>query len=377
MKRILCAILTLSMLLTLSACGSSGDSGTPGATSDAASDSASTSAGSEASAIESDPALVASEVDVDNASTEGTEITLSLNHVGATTHPYQYGMAKFAQLVTAYTDGTVGVTVYPASQIASGAKAVEFVQMGTLDMCLESTMALENFVPEVGVLNLPFLFTTKEQCYTVLDGPVGDEIKAMAEQYGFKILAWMDNGFRDITNSVRPITGPDDLKGIKLRTPESAVFLDTFTQLGATPTAMATSELFSALQLGTVEGQENAPSTTVNNKYHEILKYYSVTHHIYTAEPLIISLDKWNSLSADQQAAMQLAANEACAYEREKSDESVDINMKIVIDSGMEVNELSDESVAAFQEACKPIYEKYQSNYGDMISKIQDAVKQS
>ena len=361
------------MVLALTACGGGNDSGGAGG----ASAGGNTSAGGDASNVQppaSDPDLVASEVDINNPSTTGSEMTLSLNHVGATTHPYQYGCAKFAQLVNAYTDGAIGITVYPASQIASGAKAIEFVQMGTLDMCLESTMSLENFVVESGVLNLPFLFTTKDEVYTVLDGPVGDELKEIAEGYGFKILCWMDNGFRDITNTKRSITMPDDLKGMMLRTPESSVFIDTFTQFGATSTAMPVSEVFSAIQLGTVDGQENPVSNNVNNKFYEVCDYYSVTHHIYTAEPLILSMDKWNSLTAEQQAAMQQAADEACAYERQKSDETDAANLQVIKDYGCTVNELTPEQSAAFQDACKPLYEKYESTYGDLIGKIQDAV---
>ena len=151
------------------------------------------------------------------------EVTLSLNHVGATTHPYQYGSERFAELVSEKTGGRIAVEVYPASQIASGAKAIEFVQMGTLDIALESTMAAENFIPEIGVLNLPFLFENADQAFSVLDGDVGNELRAAAEAKGFKILCWMYNGFRDISNSVKPITAPEDLKGLKIRVPESQV----------------------------------------------------------------------------------------------------------------------------------------------------------
>ncbi len=212
------------------------------------------------------------------------EVTLSLNHVGATTHPYQYGSERFAELVSEKTGGRIAVEVYPASQIASGAKAIEFVQMGTLDIALESTMAAENFIPEIGVLNLPFLFENADQAFSVLDGDVGNELRAAAEAKGFKILCWMYNGFRDISNSVKPITAPEDLKGLKIRVPESQVFLKTFETLGGVPTPMAISEVFTAMQLKTVDGQENPSAIFVNNKYNEVNDYYSVTHHIFTAE---------------------------------------------------------------------------------------------
>ena len=320
-------------------------------------------------------ALSLADIDINAASTEGSVMTFSLNHVGATTHPYQYGAAAFAKLVKEYTGGKYGVTVYPASQIASGAKAIEFVQMGTLDICLDSTMALENFVPEDGVLNLPFLFSTKKEVYEVLDGPVGDELKGFAENYGFKILCWMDNGFRDMSNSVRRIAQPDDLKGMKLRTPESPVFIDTFTQLGAVPTAMAVSEVFSAMQLGIVDGQENPSSNFVNNKYIEINKFYTLSHHIYTAEPLIMNIDKWESLDEETRAAIQKAANEACTLEREYSDNIDAENIKTIEAGGVEVTRLTSEQVDAFKAAVAPVYEKYKGQFGDSITKIQEAVK--
>ncbi|MBQ3645373.1 MAG: TRAP transporter substrate-binding protein [Synergistaceae bacterium] len=320
-------------------------------------------------------ALTVDDIDINNPNTQGSEVTLGVNHVGATTHPYQYGCAAFAKLVHQYTDGKVGVTVYPASQIASGAKAIEFVQMGTLDMCLESTMALENFVPEDGVLNLPFLFSTKKEVYTVLDGPVGDELKKFAENYGFKILCWMDNGFRDISNKVRPLTKPEDFKGIKLRTPESPVFIDTFTQLGSIPTAMAVSEVFSSIQLGIVDGQENPSSNFINNKYYEVNKYYTISHHIYTAEPLMIGIDRWEQFDDATKEAIQRAANEAKDFERQVSDNMVERDLKQIKEYGVEINEWTPEQVQVFKDAVAPIYEKYKATYGDTIAKIQEAVK--
>jgi TRAP-type C4-dicarboxylate transport system substrate-binding protein len=133
--------------------------------------------------------------------TQQKPVNFSLNHVGATSHFYHEGSLKFADLVKTATNGAITIDVFPSSQIASGAKVIEFVQMGTLDIALESTMALENFVPESGVLNLPFMFNSKEDAFRLLDGDIGKEIEKAAEAKGFKILAWWDNGFRYISNS--------------------------------------------------------------------------------------------------------------------------------------------------------------------------------
>lgn len=301
------------------------------------------------------------------------EVTLSLNHVGATTHPYQYGSERFAELVSEKTGGRIAVEVYPASQIASGAKSIEFVQMGTLDIALESTMSAENFVPEIGVLNLPFLFENADQAFTVLDGDVGDELRAAAEAKGFKILCWMYNGFRDISNSVKPITGPEDLKELKIRVPESQVFLKTFETLGAVPTPMAVSEVFTAMQLKTVDGQENPSAIFVNNKYNEVNDYYSVTHHIFTAEPLIMSLDKFNSFSGDDQKALLEAAQEAAEYQRKLAIDSADQELQQIKDAGVNVNVVDD--MSTFKTAVQPVYEAFKDQYGTLIEEIQAAVK--
>lgn len=301
------------------------------------------------------------------------EVTLSLSHGQATTHPFQLGAERFAELTAQKTGGKVAVEIYPAGQIAAGAKAVEFVQMGTLDIALESTMSAENFITEMGVLNMPFLFENEEQVFAALDGDVGKELEAAAEAKGFKILSWMYNGFRDISNSVKPITGPEDLKGLKIRVPESQVFLKTFESLGAVPTPMAVSEVFTAMQLKTVDGQENPSSIFVNNKYNEVNSYYSVTHHIFTPEPLVMNLDKFLSLGEAEQAALLEAAQEAAVYQRQAAMDVAKQELQQIKDAGVSVNVVEDKS--AFKAAVQPVYDAFQNEYGTLIEKIQAAGK--
>jgi len=297
-------------------------------------------------------------------------VNLSLNHVGATSHFYHDGSLKFADLVKQYTNGAITVDVFPASQIASGAKAVEFVQLGTLDIALEATTALENFVPEVGVLNLPFMFKSTADAFKILDGDIGKELERASEAKGFKILAWWDNGFRYMSNSVRPIKRPEDLKGLKMRVPESRVFLETFQTLGAIPTAMAVAEVFSALQLGTVDGQENTQANFVNNKYAEIQKYYSLSRHIFTAEPLIMSLSKFNEFSPEQQRAILRAAQEAGKFERDLSVQAEKKDLETIKAAGVIVDELTD--VNEWVRAVQPVYNSF-SQFNSIRQRIQAA----
>ncbi|MDR2588290.1 MAG: TRAP transporter substrate-binding protein [Spirochaetales bacterium] len=291
------------------------------------------------------------------ASPEQKAVTLSLNHVGAANHFYHGGALKFAELMKEASGGAVTVDVFPASQIASGAKAIEFVQMGTLDLALESTMALENFVPEAGILNLPFVFKTKKDAFRILDGDIGKELEKAAEAKGFKIIAWWDNGFRAISNSSRPVKRPQDVKGLKIRVPESKVFIETFQILGAVPTAMAVAEVFSALQLHTVDGQENTLANFINNKYAEVNKFVSDSRHIYTAEPLIMSLGKFNDFPKNIQDALLKAAQKAGEYERELSLQTDEKDIEAIKAAGVQVDNLTDinEWIAAVQ----PVYKSF------------------
>jgi len=294
---------------------------------------------------------------------------LSLNHVGATDHPYHAGSEKFAELVKEYSGGSLTVTVFPASQIASGAKAIEFVQAGTLDIALESTMAFSNFVREVGVLDLPFLFSNKTRAFGIIDGPVGKKLEEIAEKQGFKVIGWWDNGFRSITSTKGPVASPADLVGLKIRTPESKVFLTTFETLGAVPTPMAVSEVFSALQLRTVDAAENSDSNNIKNKYTEVCPYYSVTKHIYTFEPLVMDLDRFESFSKEEQEALLKAGKEAGEFQRKVSMELDETNMATVrAAEGVTLNIVED--VSEFQAACKPVYEAF-PEFKELLDLIQ------
>lgn len=295
-------------------------------------------------------------------------VNLSLNHVGATDHPYHAGAEKFAELIKEYTDGAITVDVFPASQIASGAKAIEYVQAGTLDIALESTMAFSNFVKEVGVLDMPFLFSNKEEAFRIIDGAVGKELAQIAEKKGFKIIGWWDNGFRSITSTKGPVAAPADLSGLKIRTPESKVFLTTFETLGAIPTPMAVSEVFTALQLGTVDAAENSDSNNIKNKFIEVCPYYSVTKHIYTFEPLIMSIDKFNSFTPEQQEAILKAGKEAGDHEREVSLALDESNMATVKGTeGVTLNIVED--LSEFQAACEPVYKAF-PEFKDLLDMI-------
>ncbi|WP_422446707.1 DctP family TRAP transporter solute-binding subunit [Thermoanaerobacterium sp. DL9XJH110] len=303
----------------------------------------------------------------------GSAVVLKLSHTGNPQHFYQKGAEKFAELVSKNTNDQVKIEIYPSDSLAPQRESVEGAQLGTIDMVLTSTMELSNFESSIGVFDLPFLFSSREKAYAVFDGPVGEKIAKNFENKGLVILAYWENGFRHVTNNKKPIQTPDDLKGMKIRVPESTVYIDTFKALGASPTPISFGELYSALQLGTVDGQENPLAHLINQKFYEVQKYCTLTGHFYTAEPLVISKIVWDKLTPDQQNAIKEAAMEAGRYERELSKEADEKYLQEAKDKGVQFVEKPD--LDAFRKAVEPVYEKYSAKYGNLLTEVRDAAK--
>lgn len=214
---------------------------------------------------------------------------LKLGHTGAPSHHYQTICTLFAKKVAERTGGKVQIDVFPADQLGKQLESVEGVMVGTHDMVLASDTVLSNWVPNMGILNLPFLFNDLSDVRKVLDGPIGARLAKELEPHGAVVIGWWENGMRHVTNNKRPIKTPDDLKGMKIRVPEGEVFVETFKALGAGPTVVSFGELYSALQLGTVDGQENPPAHILTQKFYEVQKYASRTGHIHMSSPLIMN----------------------------------------------------------------------------------------
>jgi tripartite ATP-independent transporter DctP family solute receptor len=303
----------------------------------------------------------------------GSAVVLKLSHTGNPQHFYQKGAEKFAELVNQKTNGQVKIEIYPSDSLAPQRESVEGAQLGTIDMVLTSTMEISNFEPSIGVFDLPFLFSSREKAYAVFDGPIGDQVAKNVENKGLVLLAYWENGYRHITNNKKPINTPEDMKGMKIRVPESSVYIDTFKALGAAPTPISFGELYSSLQLGTVDGQENPLAHLINQKFYEVQKYCTLTGHFYTAEPLLISKIVWDKLTPDQQGALKDAAVEAGKYERELSEKADEDYLKEAKEKGVQFVENPD--LAPFQKAVEPVYEKYQPKFGDLLTEVREAAK--
>jgi tripartite ATP-independent transporter DctP family solute receptor len=253
------------------------------------------------------------------SSTVNAKTILKLGTSTQPSHIYNLAAERFAEIVAKESGGEMEVQIFPAAQLGSERDMVEGLQLGTLEMTLTSTGPLGNFVPQVKLFNLPFLFKDRAAAYAVLDGEIGTEISDRFVNVGIRSLGWFENGFRNITNSKVAIEKPEDMDGIKIRVMEDDVFILTMKALGASPTPMAFGELYTALEQKTVDAQENPLAVINSSRFFEVQKYLAMTGHFYSPAVLLISEITWQSLTPEQQQIITDAAAQAKDYERELS----------------------------------------------------------
>jgi TRAP-type transport system periplasmic protein len=234
-------------------------------------------------------------------------------------HIYNQAAEYLAQIVAERTAGAIEIQVFAASQLGSERDMIEGLQLGSLEMTLTSTGPLGNFVPQVKLFNLPFLFRDREACYRVLDGEIGTRIAALFPRVGIRSLGWYENGFRNITNSKRAINSPEDMQGLKIRVMEDDVFILTMKALGASPLPMAFGELFTALEQRIVDAQENPLAVIHSSRFFEVQQHLAMTGHFYSPAVLLVSETSWQSLSPEHQRILTEAATEARDHERKLS----------------------------------------------------------
>jgi len=295
---------------------------------------------------------------------------LKLGHVAEPAKPYAQAGVKFAELVYEKTNGEVEIQIFPGSQLGNQRDLVEGLTFGTVDLTLTSTAVLANFLPKMAIFDLPFIFRDIPHTYRALD-TIGVEMGKDLEPLGLKLLAFFENGVRHLTNSRRAVKVPEDMKGLKIRVMEQPVYIEMMNALGANPTPMAFGELFTALQQGTVDGQENPVSHIWTKRFFEVQKYISLTGHTYSAEPLLISMITWNKLPADLQKAITDSAIEALDWHRSQCVELDKGFWKNVIESGKcEIIEVDKEP---FREATAGVWKMFEDQVGkENIDKIVD-----
>jgi tripartite ATP-independent transporter DctP family solute receptor len=231
------------------------------------------------------------------------------------------GIDTFAREVEKRTGGRYKVQTFYSGSLGGERESIEAVQLGTQELAMSSTGPVPNFVPETKILDVPFLFRDKAHARAVLDGPIGQELLAKFEAKGFKALAWGENGFRHMTNSKRDVKAPEDLKGLKMRTMENPVHIAAYKGLGIVTTPMAFPEVFTALQQGTVDGQENPLSVIMAAKFDQVQKHLSLTGHVYSPCIFVMNKAVFDKLSAADKTAFVDAAKEAAKANRARVDQ--------------------------------------------------------
>ena len=300
-------------------------------------------------------------------------MTIKLAHVVNEKDGFHIAATKFKELVEEGTGGKVSIELYPNAQLGDERTLLEGMQIGTVDMGIITNGPVANFVEEIAVFELPFLFPSPEAAYAVLDGEIGKEILASLERVQLKGLAYAERGFRNLTNNVRPVNGPADMDGLKIRVMENPVYIDTFKALGANTVPMAWTEALTAMQQGTIDGQENPINVIYSFKLYEPQKHLSMTRHTYAPAIIVMSLNLWDRLPADAQDVISASAQKAAEYEREMNAKMSADQTQALRDNGMQIVENPD--IAAFQAKVAPVYEKYGAKFGSYLKRIQEQLK--
>lgn len=297
--------------------------------------------------------------------------TLRLGHVVADNSSLDKGLDYFAKLVSDKSGGELKIQVFPNSSLGDNTAMMEQLQFGSLDMMAPSVAALSGFTPSTAIFDLPYLFKNEAAAEEVLDGPLGDTVGKALEPQGFYLLGWMTQSWRHLTCN-KEVTKPADVAGIKIRTMDSKYHMAHFNTLGASAIPMAMSELYTALQQGTIDAQENPYTNIVNSRFYEVQKYVVETGHIYDACPLIISTITWKRLDDNQKKIIREAAAEAVNWERAEVKKDDAVFREQVKKSGTTVIVLTPEQRAEFRKAAQPVYDEFVKEQGQTGA---DAVK--
>lgn len=298
------------------------------------------------------------------------ERTIKFGHLNNTDHPTSMGVKKFAELVAAKSGGKIKVNEFASSQLGNELQQQSALMGGVQEMLVASTTSLAGVVKEFGLLDFPFLFSNARQADAMVDGPLGKMLNAKLQDKGIVVLGFFDLGFRNVTNSKRPITKGEDLEGLKLRVIPNPVFIETFKTFKANPVPMPFAELYGALENKAVDGQENPYAVILSSKFYEVNKYVSETNHVYATNPIQISKRFWEKLSATEQKLIQDAATEAQNYQRVASREVSSKAVSELKAKGMVFNTIPAPEQARMRAAVKAVHDKFAASYDPAVVKL-------
>jgi tripartite ATP-independent transporter DctP family solute receptor len=264
--------------------------------------------------------------------------------------------------------GKIKVRIFPGGQLGGDLQNVSALQGGTLDLMVLNAGLLVGIVKDFAVLDLPFLFNTAEEADAVVDGPVGQKLFDKLPEKGLVGLGYFELGFRNVTNSKRPIAKAEDFQGIKLRVLQSPLFIDLFNTLGANTVAMPFPEVYTALEQGVIDGQENPVTVIFDTKFQEVQKYLSLTRHIYNAQSVIMGKKTWDKFSDEEKKIIQSSLDEAETYQRQVSRQKSTQVLEDLKKAGMQINEVSPQEISRIRDKIKPVVDKYTKEVGDTLA---------
>lgn len=319
------------------------------------------------------------EADAKNSSTNGEKkketIMFKFAHELQEGTPQHIGAMEFKKLVEEKSDGRMHVEVHPAAQLGSEKEVMEIMQTGGVETGMVTTAVLSNLSPAFQMIDLPFLFPNRESAYHILDGEIGDEILSTLDSYKLKGAAFFESGFKQFTSN-KEIQSPGDIAGLKFRTMESPLIIDTYNQLGANPVPISFPEVYNALQQKVVDGHENPLSTITSMKFYEVQDYITISNHSYLGYAIVFSQKWFNNLPEDLQDVLTASAKEAATVERQAVVDKEKGYLDQIIESGTTVNELTSEQLSKFAKVTRPVHDSYKENIGaELLDKTYNAIE--
>ena len=313
--------------------------------------------------------LASSILMADSASAQIRDRNFKVAFVQDKDHPHGLGAQKFADLVAEKSGGKMKVRTFGSGQLGGDAQVISSLQGGTVEMTMVSPGLLVGLVKEFGILDLPFLFNGYKEVDAVLDGPIGKNLLEKLPEKGLIGLGYWDHGFRNVTNSRRPVAKMEDIQGLKIRVLQIPLFIETFNTLGANAIPMPFPELYTAMEQRAIDGQENPFASIETSKFYEVQKFASTTQHVYNPLVTIFSKRIWDQLSPEERKIVQDAANEAGAFERQVSREMNEKSKENLKSKGMTVTEITPEERARMREKVSAVTEKFTKQFGEDLVK--------
>lgn len=310
------------------------------------------------------------------ATAEYKNRNIRLSNGLASDHPVADGVKAFDACLQEKSGGKMKITAYWSGSLGDDIQASQALRSGVQEAVITSSSPLVGLVPAVGVFDLPFLFKDEAQADAIIDGEFGDFISQKMEEVGLINLSYWENGFRNVSNSKRPITKWEDFEGMKIRVMQNNIFIDTFQNMGANATPMAFSEVFSALETGAIDAQENPYVTIDTSKFYEVQKYVSATNHAYTPFMVLFSKRIFERYSEAEQAALRECAAVGRDEQRKVSRELSLKSLERIKAAGIQVNEISPEERQRMQEKAQSVYEKHKPAVGDeVVNRVMESLQ--